>query len=72
MDYSRKKGCFEVIPENVEFEQQPLRSLGDETPSDDTADDRDNSEHTEQEENSRKRKAKSKSQRIDTETQQSN
>lgn len=66
MSTSRKKGRFEVIPENAPFEEEleeeQIRSLGDETPSEDNVD----GQQTEQEEISRKRKSSS------IETEQSN
>ncbi|KAK1354892.1 hypothetical protein POM88_048148 [Heracleum sosnowskyi] len=60
---SRKKTRFEVIPENAPFQDEELRSLGDETPSEHTADEAPSEHQTEQEEISRKRKKSS----IDTE-----
>ena len=56
MASSRQKNCCEIIPENAEFEQERLRSLGDETPSEDTANDKETHGQPEQEEISRKRK----------------
>lgn len=64
MSTSRKKTRCEVIPENAPFEEEQLRSLGDEIPSEDTAGEAPYGQQTEQE-ISRKRKSSSAS--VDTE-----
>ncbi|KAL6518509.1 hypothetical protein OROGR_019011 [Orobanche gracilis] len=72
MASSREKQCVEISPENVEFKQEQLRSLGDDTPSEERVKLM-TSVQLEQEEISRKRKKKSNSNIVESvDTQQSN
>ncbi|KAL6560489.1 hypothetical protein OROGR_004048 [Orobanche gracilis] len=73
MASSRKKQCIQIFPENVEFEQEQSRSLGDDTPSEDMGEAEDISVQLEQEEISRKRKKKTNSNIVESvDTRQSN